>query len=418
LLRRILQNKEYKFIKNSLQSIGGGIIAFSFLFLANLLAGRWLGPEEFGKYTLIMAIANILVVLFILDTDVSILYFTSKKNSNITKKRFISAILFLVIILTVVFTTLLLFLVGWLSSLLNISVHFFYLALIMAFLITAKRIMDSILKGLGYFLNQALGKIIEGVIVVVVLLYFFIFLKEKTYFSYVQGVIIGGIFAIVFYWFKIKSYCIIKNVSRQKIQEVISYGRFGLVNSAVTITLKSADKIIVVNWLGSYNLGIYTAYYTVLILLSARLVQLISGVYFPSINKLTNKHKIFKRINTFILRAGTLIVLIDFTIALFLIKFFGQAYPVNAEWIFLGSLYFLFHLIANLYGWLLASYAHDGYYFKNIGDIISGVTFVGIIVGSSYLNIFSIGCVFFGFFMSRFVVSVFYLILLYKKYNK
>ena len=78
------------FFQNSFWSLGGGTLAFTFLFLANILAGRWLGPEEFGKYSLVIAWTNILAVLFVLDTDTGIAYFIARARAKRERKKYLT----------------------------------------------------------------------------------------------------------------------------------------------------------------------------------------------------------------------------------------------------------------------------------------------------------------------------------------
>ena len=55
-----------KFIKN-LSYVGiGTIIASIFSFSYNILAGRWLGPSEYGTFTLIQSVAMFLYIPMLL----------------------------------------------------------------------------------------------------------------------------------------------------------------------------------------------------------------------------------------------------------------------------------------------------------------------------------------------------------------
>jgi O-antigen/teichoic acid export membrane protein len=61
-----------EFLHNLSWSFFGGIVAAAIMFATNVLAGRWLGPVEHGKYNLIVAISSFLVAFMILGLEVSI----------------------------------------------------------------------------------------------------------------------------------------------------------------------------------------------------------------------------------------------------------------------------------------------------------------------------------------------------------
>ncbi len=397
-----------RFLKNSFWSMGGGLLAFAFLFLANILAGRWLGPEEYGKYNLILALANILTILLVLDSDVGITYFVSRAKESKTRKKEITNSLGLafLIYVTVIFFGLAIYkLIDYFYSFSHPPLFWVWL---LATIIAGKRISEAIIRGLKKFRYQALAKISEGTIVLFLLVVNIIIWKKVVYQSYLIALIVGGLILLVIYFLKIKKYFQLNLLRWSHLKEIFLYSRWGIINSLTTIGFKGFDKLVIAGLLGTYQLGIYSAYYTISILLSARLIQILINVYFPSVNEIENKKELVNKVNHFILKLSLPILLGYILIARFLLLLFGQAYPLHWFWLFILAFYFLFHLSANLYGWILASHSKEGYRYQNWGSILSLFVFAFVIFIIWRLNLFSVTGLFLALTLSRFASFIFY----------
>ncbi|WP_286681164.1 lipopolysaccharide biosynthesis protein, partial [Methanoculleus sp. DTU007] len=68
-----------KFIKN-LSYVGiGTIVASVFSFSFNILAGRWLGPSEYGTFTLIQSVAMFLYIPMLLGFHTAMVKYNAEK---------------------------------------------------------------------------------------------------------------------------------------------------------------------------------------------------------------------------------------------------------------------------------------------------------------------------------------------------
>jgi len=188
-----------KFLRNLSFSLGGGLIAFAILFVLNIIAARLLGPEEYGKYSLIVAVANIFAIVCVLDLDVSITRFSAKENLLKNKQRAITTGTFFVWGLIVVFLGLVYECRELIQSVFSFSQTMLYLAVLLGVIISLKRLYESVLRGLDLFFWYALGRIGESVVIGTAFLGIFFGNYLDGFSSYTYAVIIGGFVAIVLY---------------------------------------------------------------------------------------------------------------------------------------------------------------------------------------------------------------------------
>ncbi len=397
-----------KFLHNSFWSMGGGLLAFSFLFLANILAGRWLGPEEYGKYNFILAIGNILSILLVLDIDTGITYFISKYPEKKKRIKYISSFYFLFIFLCLTIFSLLILSSFFLLNIEGVNLTILLSSLLLGLLIANKRIAEAIIRGSKKFKYQSISKITEGISVLLILVFNIFLLKQSTYKSYLVAILIGGTILILLYFHYIRKYFSLSLVYLKNIRQIFNYSRYGIINSLSTLVFKGLDKIVIITLLGTYQLGIYSAYYTISILLSARLIQLFVNVFFPSITKLVNKKKIYNKINQFLIKLSLPIFIGYIFLMRILFYFFGKDYPLHWNWLIILSFYFLFHFSANLYGWILASLHSSGYYYQNKGTILALFVFIFLIFIAYINNSFTIEWLFISLASSKLILTIFY----------
>ncbi len=79
--------KMKRFLTNLSWSFFGGFIATGMMFALNMVAGRILGPEEYGKYSSAVVLTGVLATIFVLNLDISsIRYLADRKYKKSLKK--------------------------------------------------------------------------------------------------------------------------------------------------------------------------------------------------------------------------------------------------------------------------------------------------------------------------------------------
>jgi O-antigen/teichoic acid export membrane protein len=377
-----------QFTKNISMSFSGGLISFGVLFIANVIATRVLGPEEYGKYAIVFSIAQMLALFYVLELDVSALYFLADKKDE--DKSLSSSINAMFLINIAVFTLLAISLYTFIVPT-NISQFAFISALCMALSFAFKRMIDAYLRVNHQFKKQSIFKIAEAITVVSILIILFYAFSNKDYFSYVNAIILGGIVFVVLGGVVVRKKLILTKVNKDNINKIFEYNVFGLIGASVNGIIKNIDKLIVVAFLGITNGGIYAAYFTASVLIGARLTQLFVNVFFPTLRvQKNNKVKIFSKINKLFFKTFVPLVLIASVGVGGIIWFYGAQYPIVWYWILLGGLYIGVHFFASLYGWLLSSFSKQGYKKYNLSFLYSFFIYaiiIGMAIGLNYFNI-------------------------------
>ncbi len=371
-----------EFLGNLSWSFFGGIISGAILFIVNILAGRWLGPEMYGKYNLVVAIASSLVIFMTIGLDVSIIRFISISKSiseKILLIRFVLKRVFVLILIMVIISLGAIILLR--DSDINIFNSVYVSAVILAIFLSLRMVTDSILRGLGLFLIQAKIRLVESMAVLVFFTAGFYFLYN-SFNQYVFATIGGyAIFSILtFLYIKKDFFADIGPGVQIKIKRntILKYGLYAMIGSFASFLFMGSDKILIGSFINQQSVGVYSAYFTVSIVPITLLQVIIINVFFPMISKSLNKQAIFKKINKlFLMSAVPMFGLLSVSsyIALLL---FGDKYSRDIILIGLFSVYAILFFVVGIKQWLLASISDSSVLDSSIIAIVSGFIQAGL----------------------------------------
>ena len=88
-----------EFLGNLSWSFFGGVVAMGFLFLIDVMAGRILGPKEYGKYALMIAMANVFIIPMLFGLNIGVNHYVAKVDNIKIRKRYIGSAIFIFIVL-------------------------------------------------------------------------------------------------------------------------------------------------------------------------------------------------------------------------------------------------------------------------------------------------------------------------------
>jgi len=376
------------FAKNISLSFSGGMITFVILFIVSIIAARVLGPEEYGRYAVVFSIAQILSLFFVLELDVSALYFLSRKSS---KRREFTASISIMFFINIVIFIFLAVSIYQLFMPINISGTVFVGAIILALSFALKRMTDAFLRIEKKFKMQAVFKIAEAITVVSVLLVLFFLVEHRDYFSYILALVLGGGVFIVLGGSVVRGALAVQGATVKSVNTVFGYNVFGIIGATVNGIIKNMDKIIVVALLGVSVGGVYAVYFTASVTIGARITQLFVNVFFPTVrSSKTNVSSVFKKINIVVLKTFVPAVIVASGGVAFIIFLYGSQYQFVWLWVLLAGGYIVVHFFASLYGWLLSSMSRDGYKKHNISFVYGAIVyygFLGVIFASGFFGI-------------------------------
>ena len=262
-----------QFIQQLQWSILGGAIASALLFFVSVWAARVLGAQQYGQYSFTVSAAQLVVLFITWSFEIAVvraLAFT--KGDEVSQKYIVSsALAFLVV--SLVFINLLLFLAP-ISFIRGIVMVF-------ASVLAIKLMFDGMMRGLGLFGYQAIGKIIEAT---TVLIAFAVLVRTgslMSYKDYLLALIIGSLALLVWYLFKIRNDVSFQSISHSAFQVLWTYGSRAMIWVALSTITGFAAKYIIKAIVGYQFLGQFSAYQLTTIAALAFFGGLVANVFFP-----------------------------------------------------------------------------------------------------------------------------------------
>ena len=331
------------FLRHLSWSVAGGISASAIMMIFNIYAGRLMGPEEFGKFSLISTISQIFIIPMLFGLDVSNLVAISKNKDISDRKRIISSTMYFVLFSSILLTIIFIFSLNYLNLRFSLGKSFFVIAFVYSILIGCKTFLDSIIRGLHLFKYQFLGKIAEIIFLGIIFYFTFILGNRHDYYFFAISLISGFIVLSAVYLKKIIPF--ITRFDFSSLIKQLSLGRVIFFGTALTVSFNSIDKLIIVKYLTFADLGIYSAYYLVSVNLIAQLTQMFVNVFLPSISGINYRIVVNKIDRLFALSSFPLIILM-IGVILLVISLFGSKYIINL------NLVFSFSILSVLYAYL------------------------------------------------------------------
>ncbi len=391
IFKEEMSNEMRKFLGNLSWSFFGGIIASGIMFVVNVFAGRILGPEEFGKYALVLSMANIFLIPMSLGIDVAVVHYLSKNKNFYRRKKYLNTSLFLKLVLIIItifiFSSSYYFLGNILDKLLFIKSNIFYITLFFTIFLSLKNIFNSFIRGFYLFKFQSIVKIIEAGSIFSIFILTLFFSQKHSFLLIVTSIIFGYVLFILTVFVRLRKYFSF-NFNFNYSKNIFTYGKYAAIGSVAGVLLSSFDKIFINKYLGVTSLGIYNAYSTASILIISQLVVIFVNVFFPMLSSVKSVKVIKKKINK-IFKLVFLPASILMSLLIYVIMFmFGKNYPIDYWLIFEFSILSILWFYFGVLMWLIASRNQAGIKFTSFHSIISGIILFSLII--IFRNIFNL----------------------------
>ncbi len=363
------------FLNHLSWSFFGGIIAAWLMFVVTILAGRLLGPEEYGKYNAVLSFATILSILYLFGMDISsVRYLSDKKFSNSEKKIFTTTF-FVVLFMQCIVTILLLiwhrfFLMG-----IPVPENLFIFGILFAIVISLKTLVNGFLRAFHEYKKQSIYRILDAGFVLSSFIAIVLIYQRQVASSYILSFMFGGVFFISFSFLVLRQYFSKFDFSILK-KIFYEYNRHLLIMSFIGVVLVS-DKLVIGKLLGFEVLGYYGAYYASSHLFVSEIGGIFMNVFWPSVikNEESMLEIVRKLTKLFIFYSPIWVIFISFsTFILFL--FFGSAYSIRYDYIILFSM-------SAFFGYMFSIFVS----FLNINHIRKSIFMVGIFTSCSLLSL-------------------------------
>lgn len=351
-----------KFLSHLSWSFFGGIVAAGIMFVVNILAGRWLGPEEYGRYSLLLLMSQVFSIPMILGMDISIVRTiaqqpNSPKNGSMIRHYVGSAVFLVAVSLTGTCALLFLFRIS-VATLFSAPVIFVSLATLLGIVTTLKTFSDGITKGFHRFHLQALVRVVESVSVI--LIFFHLYFLFRNYLSIVMATAIPALG--VFLVYGAKFWKLVGATKYHHLATLLRYAKFVVIGSALSLILGYGDRYVVNRYLGVEELGSYSAYYTATISVAGQLGSIISNVFFPIISGVREKLFIVKKLDRIFSLGFIPTVGVVFLFGLFVLFLFGRSYQLNTWNLFLFSVIASLQLFVVFYANIVNAHSEKTYF--------------------------------------------------------
>jgi len=340
-----------KFLKNlffAFFGVGGAtLITFGF----NVLAIRYLGPTEFGKWNLIGSVADFFVILPLWGLTTACLRYLGAERNN--QKEIIGSSLRIFLLLSLLFFPLYFILEPFLKNFLKIG-PLYNFGLLYGLILGFFYLFQSFFQGLGEFKKLSFFWIGSSFIFVgavcFYLFYFHNFSFESLFWSNVWRlslIIFAGILVFRKFLFRF---------NRQISKKLFHYGTYQMLSVyAGFFALGNLDNLMINYYLGPTAVGLYTAYYIAFSVFIGRILNTFSQVFFPMASAFGDVKELFKRSLILFKKTGLIILGGNFFLIWLLFKFYGKAFSFDWRLAFLMALSITLYCFLMILGNIIAS---------------------------------------------------------------
>jgi O-antigen/teichoic acid export membrane protein len=368
VLNKKISNDMGKFLNNLSYVTIGTIISTMVVFFFNIIAGRLLGPSNYGQFTLIKSIATIMSIPMLLGINTAMVKYNSEKIDFIRQRNIISTTYVFVFMFTLISTIIYFLFASQVMNFAHISQDIYFYSIIFAILFASYMLTTNTLQGLHKLKTLSLLRPVYSFVLLVSLFVFLyvgnVSFEAMLFANYIAYVIVCGfIFIIINKYLKFR---FVKCCAKK----LITYGYLNMFTSISFVLYMNIDKILINKYMLIEDVGIYNAYYNSSVNIVTVLVGIVVTVLFPTISMRSDKKStliFFNKCVPYLVVFGLILVTICEYI---LLKFYGSNYPIDIQ------LMILFSLTSILFGW----YDIYAWIFNSLG--IKGVKMTMVGTGS------------------------------------
>lgn len=349
------------FLGNLSWSFFGGVIAAGVMFIVNIIAGRWLGPEQYGKYSLVFLISQVLLIPMIFGMDTTISRIVSKEFSwNFgSVQRNISSAFWFVIAISALFLIVSIIWRDFLANIFSSTTDVVLFGALFGFVLALKTYLDSVVKGFHLFSFQAKIRILESLLIIAI--FFGSYNLFKNYISLVVALIFSGLIVVSRYFFRFREH-ILSVPNSASLINLLQYSKFAIATALLTLIVGYGDRFVVNRYFGAGEFGLYSAYYAATVFVSGQVTVIMSNVFFPFISKIERQFLIMKKIDKLAFIGTVPFVALIFFVGLLVFRLFGPEYEINLTVLFLFSLVATLQFFVAFYGNAVAAHSPESYY--------------------------------------------------------
>lgn len=362
----------------SLSWVGAGsFIATAFLAVFSILGGRLLGPEEYGKFTLIQSIAMFLYVPMLMGFDVAMLKYNAEKD-ELTRQKSITSTTYIVIAgVTAVSVAVMLLFAQPLARLFAATPELFHLSIYFALLYALFTLAQTTLRSVNRMRAFALSQPVCAVILLVAF-GVFILLGRLTFEAMVYSRLISyAVTAVVIYFLYTRQYFSF-NFDTGWARTLARFASAYIVAGISSVVYGNIGKIIVAHYMTIADVGIYGAYFTATMNIASILWGIFNMVFLPTASRYEDKRPLLHRFNRLVPLIVVLGIPLIMGIGYLILLLYGGEYPFNLLWLALFAVAAVSFIIRGFYISLSTSEGPRGAFLSSIAGVATALVTLGL----------------------------------------
>lgn len=371
----------------------GGLLGSGLLFTTNVAAGRLLGPTQYGMAAFVLLIAQLFTLFAGMGLDVAASRYAASVKTPHERARVVSTALMLLapaVVVTVGLGLLISAVPAWgqRDSLVAAGV-------VLGATLALRSFADRLSAAMRWFRFQAVGRAIEGVVALLVLLTV-VALGYDGHGALVIALLSGAGAVTVFLLARIVRGWRRADVHRATASSLMRYSAIAIVHAVTPLGFVFADKFVIGVELGDATLGVYSAYLTGSFLIVAQILAITTNVLYPSVAALDDKTGAYRRIARLrrigiIPATGAMFVVVTIVLAAY-----GDAFRYQVDLALLAAAWSALLLFNGMLTVLPITHSERSYLLTALLQGVRSVLFVGYLVAMIVTSDLSLEAVFVG----------------------
>ncbi len=343
-----------KFLGNLGISFFGGAISSLLLLVVSVLAGRFLGPVEYGRYAVYVALYSFLTIFLSFGLETTIIRLAAKGDEE-RRKNILSTYIIFFFLNSIFWSFIFLIFGDLVAELLGLPTLFLVFALLFSMTNALAVALENYLKLLNQFIFVNTVRIFQGIFLLLSIIVLYFSFKET--FSLAWFIILNVcalVLVLIVFFVKVGSYFGLF-FDRDILKELFLFSSVIFLGVISGYLIQSGTSILINTFIGSRELGFYNAYYTLSALATGQFIAFFSSVYFPAVAQAENKAEIAKKIDKIFPILGIGWFILSALIIFLGLGLYGKEYPTDYLIILFFSVYSLFNLYGSLFGFIVIS---------------------------------------------------------------
>jgi len=373
VFRRKFGDEAKKFTRNLFYLFGGTSIATAAGFALNIIAGRLLGPAEYGKVALVQSVTLFLSIPMLLGFSNAMVKFASESSDDRQRSRVISTASLLTGGFVILSAVICLIFSSFLSRMFSTSGELFLLSLVCAVLYTFYTMVTNALKALFKIKTYAFFQPAYALLVLSIFV-FLVFIKGVTNFrAIIYPTIFGyAIIGILLSVSSLRPYLHLQ-FDWKWAKTLAAYSSFAAIGGLSFVFYTNVDKILINRYLTVSNVGIYRAYFVSSVNITVLLWAMFNTIYFPTISRYKDKTIVFNQINKVIPYLLGLGLPLMFICEFVILSLYGRQYPIDPLLMLLFAFAAVLVVWYGLYDWTFTSEGTRGVRIGLLGTVTIAV---------------------------------------------